>query len=236
MNQEYVNTAIGQKILDYSIHSEGHAPSANAFHRKSVYRVVKRSFDLIASLCGMVILSPVFAVIAAVVYLSDPGPVFFAHERLGKNGKKIRIWKFRSMYTNAEEIFTGFAEEQKEEFYRDFKLENDPRITRIGNVLRKSSLDELPQLWNIFCGDLSLVGPRPVVEEELKKYGSDAEYFLSVKPGLTGYWQANGRNLINYENGRKEMELYYVKHQGAVLDAEILLKTVAAVVRGKGAQ
>lgn len=236
MNQEYADTTVYRKTLDYSMSSEGHVSSADTFHRKFAYAAMKRSFDFIASLCGMVILSPVFAVIAAVVYFSDPGPVFYGHERLGKNGKKIRIWKFRSMFTNADEIFSDFTEEQKEEFYRDFKLENDPRITRIGNFLRKSSLDELPQLWNILRGDLSLVGPRPVVKEELKKYGSDAEYFLSVKPGLTGYWQANGRNLVNYENGRKEMELYYVKHQSAVLDVEILLKTVAAVVRGKGAQ
>lgn len=235
MNQEYADTTICRKTLDYSMPSQGHVSTEKTFHRKFGYTVVKRCFDFIASFCGMVVLSPVFAVIAVVVYLSDPGPVFYGHERLGKNGKKIRIWKFRSMYTNADEIFANFTEEQKEEFYRDFKLENDPRITHIGNFLRKSSLDELPQLWNIFRGELSFVGPRPIVKEELKKYGSEAEYFLSVKPGLTGYWQANGRNLINYENGRKEMELYYVENQCAVLDAKILIQTVGAVVRGKGA-
>ncbi len=140
------------------------------------------------------------------------------------------------MYINSEEIFENFTEEQKEEYYADFKLENDPRITKIGNFLRKSSLDELPQLWNIFCGDLSFVGPRPIVEGELAKYGADAKKLLSVKPGLTGYWQANGRNLVNYDNGRKEMELYYIENRSVWLDTKILFQTAGAVLRGRGAQ
>ena len=140
------------------------------------------------------------------------------------------------MRVDADDIFEGFSKEQKEMFYRDFKLEEDPRITGIGNFLRKSSLDELPQLFNILKGDLSLVGPRPVVEEELEKYGMYKKKFLSVKPGLTGYWQANGRNLINYENGRKEMELYYIDHQSIGLDLKILAQTVFAVIKGRGAQ
>ena len=110
------------------------------------------------------------------------------------------------------------------------------RITKIGNFLRKSSLDELPQLWNIFCGDLSFVGPRPIVEGELAKYGADAKKLLSVKPGLTGYWQANGRNLVNYDNGRKEMELYYIENRSVWLDTKILFQTAGAVLRGRGAQ
>lgn len=204
--------------------------------RKQVYAFVKRVSDIAISLCGMLLLFPVFLVLAALVYISDPGPVFFGHERLGKNGKKIKIWKFRSMRVNAAEIFDNFTEKQKEEFYRDFKLENDPRITPVGAFLRRSSLDELPQLFNILKGDLSLVGPRPIVEAELEKYDDMKEKFLSVKPGMTGYWQANGRNLINYENGRKEMELYYVEHQCVWLDIKILFQTVGAVVKGKGAQ
>lgn len=209
---------------------------AKASEKKRIYSFLKRSGDVAVSLTGMIILSPVFLLLAVLVYMDDPGPILFAHQRVGKDGRKIRVWKFRSMRVNAEDIFEGFSKEQKEMFYRDFKLEEDPRITGIGNFLRKSSLDELPQLFNILKGDLSLVGPRPVVEEELEKYGMYKKKFLSVKPGLTGYWQANGRNLINYENGRKEMELYYIDHQSIGLDLKILAQTVFAVIKGRGAQ
>lgn len=228
MSQEYMGAAVGVKEPS-GVHS-----SKKRLGRYT-YVFVKRVFDITVSFIGITVLSPVFLLLSAMVYIADPGPVLYRHERVGKGKKKIRIWKFRSMYINSEEIFENFTKEQKEEYYADFKLENDPRITRIGNFLRRSSLDELPQLWNIFCGDLSFVGPRPVVEEELEKYGEDAEKLLSVKPGLTGYWQANGRNLVNYDNGRKEMELYYVENQSPVLDGKILLQTVGAVARGKGA-
>lgn len=229
MSREYMGTAVRVKEPSSGIHTAKKTLGSYA------YVFVKRIFDVIVSFFGIVVLSPVLLLLAGIVYFSDPGPVFYRHERVGKGGKKIRIWKFRSMYINSEEIFQNFTKEQKEEFYADFKLENDPRITRIGHFLRRSSLDELPQLWNIFCGDLSFVGPRPVVEEELEKYGEEAEKLLSVKPGLTGYWQANGRNLVNYDNGRKEMELYYVENQSPVLDGKILLQTVGSVIRGKGA-
>lgn len=229
MSQEYMGTAVRVK-------EPSGVRAAEKPLRRYAYMFVKRVFDIGMSFCGIVVLSPVFVLLMLIVYFSDPGPVFFRHERVGKGGKKIRIWKFRSMYINSDEIFASFTKEQKEEFYTGFKLENDPRITRIGNFLRRSSLDELPQLWNIFCGDLSFVGPRPIVEEELEKYGADAEMLLSVKPGLTGYWQANGRNLVNYDNGRKEMELYYIENQSAGLDLKIMFQTVGAVLGGKGAQ
>lgn len=240
MSKEYISTAYRESIslkekmgyrerLLYKEHMK-------RIGGKRVYMFSKRTADIVFSLCGMMILFPVFLILGAMVYVSDPGPVFFKHERLGRNGKKIKVWKFRSMRVNSEEIFANFTDGQKEEFYREFKLENDPRVTKIGHFLRKSSLDELPQLLNILKGDLSFVGPRPIVEEELEKYGNKKEQFLSVKPGLTGYWQANGRNLVNYENGRKEMELYYVEHQNLMLDIKILFQTVGAVVKGKGAQ
>ena len=229
MSQEYVGTAVSPENLERI-----------TVRRRSLFQFTyafgKRTFDLVGSLIAMVVLAPLFLLLAVIVYASDPGTVIYGHERLGKDGRKIKIWKFRSMYQNSDEIFENFTKEQKEEFYRDFKLNHDPRITPIGNFLRRSSLDELPQLFNIFCGDLSFVGPRPVVEEELKKYGADAKNFLSVKPGLTGYWQANGRNQIGYENGRKEMELYYVENQCTLLDMKILVKTVGTVIQGKGAQ
>lgn len=229
MSQEYMGTAISQKEL-------GQIAAKRRPLSYYTYAFGKRTFDIAGSLCAMVLLAPVFLFLSAVIFAMDPGRVIYGHERLGKGGKKIKIWKFRSMYQNADEIFDNFTEEQKAEFYRDFKLDNDPRITPVGNFLRKSSLDELPQLWNIFCGDLSFVGPRPIVEEELVKYGGESERLLSVKPGLTGYWQANGRNLIGYENGRREMELYYVENRSALLDFKIMLKTFGTVVQGKGAQ
>lgn len=229
MSQEYMGTvASGENLGRISVRRKPLSRYTYAFG--------KRVFDVIGSLSAMILLIPVFMLLAVIVYITDPGSVIYRHERLGKDGRKIKIWKFRSMYKNSDEIFQNFTEEQKEEFYRDFKLDNDPRITPIGNFLRRSSLDELPQLLNIFCGDLSFVGPRPIVEEELEKYGTDAERFLSVKPGLTGYWQANGRNLIGYENGRREMELYYVENQCTGLDLKILIKTVSTVIQGKGAQ
>lgn len=226
MNHNYTDTL----NFDYSM-AEEHQSS---HHR--IYLAVKRGFDIVSSLCGLILLSPVFLLLAIIVYVGDPGPVFYAHERLGKNGKTIRIWKFRSMYMNADEMFENFTKAQKEEYYREFKLENDPRITPVGKFLRKSSLDELPQLLNILKGDLSLVGPRPIVENELDKYGMLAAKFLSVTPGLTGYWQAHGRNEISYENGRQKMELYYVDHQSIRLDVSIIFLTFVAVFRGKGAK
>lgn len=240
MSKEYISTAYHDviKIENRVKHQEKLVSQAfmQEFWKKQVYSFGKRVFDIVFSICGIVIVFPLFLLLGALVYINDPGPIFFGHERLGKKGKKIKIWKFRSMKINSEEIFANFSDEQKEEFYREFKLENDPRVTKIGNFLRKSSLDELPQLFNILKGDISFVGPRPVVEKELEKYGDQKETFLSIKPGLTGYWQANGRNLINYENGRKEMELYYVEHRSMMLDIKILFQTVGAVVKGKGAQ
>lgn len=200
------------------------------------YYVMKRIGDIVFSLLALLFFSPIYLILATIIYISDPGPVIYRHNRVGKNGKLIRIWKFRSMYVNSDELFEKFTKEQKELYYKEYKLEDDPRITKIGNFLRRSSLDELPQLLNILKGELSLVGPRPVVSEELEKYGSQTDKFLSVKPGLTGYWQANGRNCISYENGRKEMELYYIDHQGLLMDVRIIFQTVGAVLKQKGAQ
>lgn len=229
MSQEYIGAIARQKNLEV-ICADRKTLS------RHLYLFSKRVFDIVMSFCGLVVLSPVFLLLSGIVYLSDPGPVFYRHERVGKGGRKIEIWKFRSMYINSDEIFESLSDKQKEDFYSDFKLEDDPRVTHVGNFLRKSSLDELPQLWNIFCGELSFVGPRPVVEEELSKYGKNVQSLLSVKPGLTGYWQANGRNLVTYDSGRQEMELYYVENQCALLDLKILWWTAGAVLCGKGAQ
>lgn len=202
--------------------------------KSKIYRGFKRIVDVILGCIGLVLLSPVFLILAVCIKIDSKGPVIFAHKRIGKNGKEFNMYKFRSMYENAEEMIENFSEEQKKEWQENFKLENDPRITRIGNFLRKTSLDELPQIVNIIRGDLSIIGPRPVTGEELEKYEENKEKFLSITPGLTGYWQANGRSNTTYEE-RMQMELYYVDNQSLWLDIKIFFKTIVSVVKKEGA-
>lgn len=156
---------------------------------KKVYIKIKRVIDVILASVALILLSPLFAIIAIAIKIDSKGPVFFAHKRIGKNGKIIKLYKFRSMVINAEELIKSFTPEQMREYKENYKLTNDPRITKVGKFLRKTSLDELPQLINIINGDLSIIGPRPVVADELEKYGVNKDKFLSVTPGLTGYWQ-----------------------------------------------
>ena len=198
------------------------------------YMSVKRVFDLVISTIGLIILSPIFLILAIIVKLDSKGPVFFAHTRYGKNGKKFKMYKFRTMYENAQDMIKDFTPEQMKEWKENFKLQDDPRITKVGKFLRKTSLDELPQIVNIMKGDLSIIGPRPVIEEELEKYGESKEKFLSVTPGLTGYWQANGRSSTTYEQ-RMEMELYYIDHISPKLDFKIFFKTIESVIKKEGA-
>lgn len=200
----------------------------------NIYKYIKRVVDFTLSLIGLIVLSPIFLVIAIFIKKESDGPVFFKHKRIGKNGKEIYIYKFRSMVTNAEELIKKFTPEQMKEFKENFKLENDPRITKIGKFLRKTSLDELPQLINILKGELSIIGPRPVIKEELEKYGNNKEKFLSVMPGLTGYWAANGRSDTTYEQ-RMMMELYYVDNMSFKLDVKIFFKTAISVLKKEGA-
>lgn len=201
---------------------------------KIAYKFVKRLIDIILSLVAIVILSPVFLIVALIIRFDSKGKVVFGHERIGKNMKKIKVYKFRSMYENSAEIFENFTDEQKKEYYINFKLDNDPRITRVGGFLRKTSLDELPQLFNILKGDMSIVGPRPIVEKEISKYGEYIETVFSVLPGLTGYWQANGRSDTTYEE-RVQMDMYYIKNRSLSLDIKIILKTFISVIKKKGA-
>jgi len=199
-----------------------------------LYRVLKRFLDVVLSTIGLVILSPVLLIVAILIKLESKGPVFYAHKRLGKNREYINLYKFRSMHENSREIFDGFTEEQKKEYYENFKLEDDPRVTKIGDFIRKTSIDELPQLVNVIKGDMSLVGPRPIVEDEVIKYGEYADKFFSVIPGITGYWQANGRSDTTYEE-RVQMDIFYVENRGLILDFKIILKTFVSVLRKEGA-
>ena len=208
-------------------------------HHNEKKEIVKRIFDVIFSVSALVLLSPLFLVIAIMIKMKSPeGPVFFGHQRIGKNGKFFRVYKFRTMVPDAEERLKKLLDSNlklKEEFEKDFKLKNDPRIIPgIGNFMRKSSLDELPQFFNSLIGNMSVVGPRPIVEKELEKYGKYAKKLLSVKPGVTGLWQVSGRNDIDY-NKRIELDMEYIDNQSLWLDIKIIMKTILVMVFKKGA-
>lgn len=204
----------------------------------SIYKFVKRAFDFIVALVAIIAISPLLLIISAIVYLGDPGPVIYGQLRIGKNGKAFKMWKFRSMYKNADKMIDQLTDEQRQQYITEFKIDNDPRITPVGNFLRKTSLDELPQLFNVLCNDMSLVGPRPLIESEIQTYYADMfDTLLSVKPGVTGYWQAYARNNATYQSGqRQQMEMYYVNHASIMLDIKILFRTVASVLRRDGAK
>lgn len=199
-----------------------------------LYNIGKRVFDILSSGIVIILLSPILVIISLLIKLDSKGVAIFAHNRLGKDGEIIKVYKFRTMVPNAEELLMKLTPEQKKEFEENFKLENDPRITKIGNFLRKTSLDELPQLFNILLGNMSVVGPRPIVQKELDKYSIYGDKLLSVKPGLTGMWQANGRSNTSYE-ARVEMDMEYIDNRSFWLDLKIIFKTVLSVLKREGA-
>ncbi len=206
--------------------------------RYRMYRVSKRTFDIVASFLFLVIFSWLYLILAIIVKCSDGGTVFYRHPRVGKHGKEIFIPKFRSMKKNADQLEDCLTEEQLEQYRLEYKIDNDPRITKIGSFLRKTSLDELPNVWAIFRGKISIVGPRPLMKDEVyEKYGADAEKLLSVKPGMIGWWAANGRNNCTYESGeRQALELYYVDHNSVWMDIKIIFKTIGRVIKRDGAK
>ena len=207
------------------------------FHKKPCYECIKRIFDLLISLVAVVLLSPVLLVISLAIRLEDRGPILYRAQRVGRGGKPITVYKFRSMRMHADRLEDMLTPEELEEYKKNYKLEHDPRVTKVGAFLRKTSLDELPQLFNILAGTLSLVGPRPVLQEETELYGDKRALLLSCKPGLTGLWQVRGRSNVTYEDGRRQaLELNYVSHRGLWLDIKILFWTVGAVVRMDGAK
>ena len=207
------------------------------FHKKPVYEAIKRTFDLLVSLAAVIVLSPVLLAIALAIRIEDGGPVLYMAQRVGRYGKPVTVYKFRSMRLHADRLEDMLTPEELAEYHKNYKLTSDPRVTKVGALLRKTSLDELPQLFNILMGQLSLVGPRPVLQEETELYGDKRSLLLSCKPGLTGLWQSRGRSNVTYENGRRqEMELRYVRERSLWLDFKILLWTVKAVVRMDGAR
>lgn len=203
---------------------------------KPALSAMKRLFDIVGSTVLLLMLSPLFFYVAYVVS-RDGGSAFFGHERVGQAGRKFKCYKFRSMVVNAQEVLKDLLERDpvaRAEWHKDFKLKNDPRINSVGHFLRRTSLDELPQLWNVLMGDMSLVGPRPVVHAELERYGDDVVYYLMAKPGMTGLWQVSGRNDVDY-NTRIYFDVWYVKNWSLWTDIAILFKTISVVTGRRGA-
>lgn len=205
---------------------------------KILNSVVKRAIDIIGAIVGIIILIPLTIVIAVVNFVSrENGPLFYSQKRIGKNGKYFKMYKFRTMVVGAEEKLKELLRENEDlrlEFEATRKLKNDPRITKTGKFLRKTSLDEFPQFINVLKGEMSLVGPRAVVDGEIEKFGIHKQEVLSVKPGITGYWAANGRSDTSYED-RVRMESYYARNMSTKMDVEILCKTVVSVLKKEGA-
>ncbi|RXH58435.1 sugar transferase [Granulicella sibirica] len=197
----------------------------------------KRVFDLVVTVLISPFVLSVVALIAVAVALESPGPIFFSHRRIHRGGAYFSMWKFRTMCLNSAEVLSKHLEEHpedREEWALNHKLKNDPRVSRLGLFLRRTSLDELPQIWNVFTGTMSIVGPRPIVTAEVEKYGADFAYYTMVKPGITGLWQASGRSTLTYPQ-RVALDRRYVEHWTPWLEIKILIRTVRVVFNMNGA-
>lgn len=202
-------------------------------------RTFKRAGDIVFSLAVLTLGSPVFVALGLLVKLTSRGPVFYVQQRVGRDYRSFGCIKFRTMRRDADKVLSALlssSPDLEEEFRNDFKLKNDPRITRLGKFLRRSSLDELPQFLNVLRGEMSVVGPRPIVRKELPRYGDRMDEVLAVRPGLTGLWQVSGRNNLSYEE-RVELDVRYARHRSVLMDLRIILKTVMVVLdpRDRGA-
>jgi len=192
----------------------------------------KRLFDVIFSLSVLILFFPLYLILATLIAISSPGPIFYVQERVGKNYKPFGCLKFRTMVYNADDLLSDLmttSPHLREEFEDNFKLKQDPRITAIGKFLRLTSLDEFPQFWNVLKGDMSVVGPRPLVPEELPKYGRYMDKVLTIQPGITGLWQVSGRNDIPYDQ-RVQIDVYYVNARNLWLDLWIVFKTIGVII------
>lgn len=199
------------------------------YKRKPIYAFIKRFFDIILSLTAILLLSWLYLILLLIIPFSVKASPMFGHKRIGKNGKEFKVWKFRTMRKDSRPLEEIFTKEQMEEYKRDFKVTNDPRVTKFGSFLRKTSLDELPQLFNILIGNMSIVGWRPIIQEEVDRYGDNKELLLKVKPGLTGYWASHGRSDIEYSR-RMKMELYYCVKRGLGMDFRVIWHTFLRVI------
>jgi Undecaprenyl-phosphate galactose phosphotransferase WbaP len=197
----------------------------------------KRVFDIVCAALLLLAAAPLFLLIGLAIRLDSPGWVLFAHKRIGQDRRRFRVWKFRTMVQNADRVLEEYLAENPGaalEWDLTHKLKDDPRVTRMGRLLRRTSLDELPQLWNVLKGDMSIVGPRPIVEAEMPKYGPSFALYAQVKPGLTGLWQVSGRNDTSYRR-RVELDATYIRNWTPALDVNLLARTVRVVLKGKGA-
>lgn len=202
-----------------------------------VPRFLKSMFETVLALIALLLLWPLFILLSIAVKFSGKGPVFYVSERLGLNGKTIKVYKFRTMHSDADTRLEKILSEspaKTREWKEQFKLRNDPRITTVGRFLRKTSLDELPQLWNVLKGDMAIIGPRPIVQEEVSKYGPNYELLQKVRPGMTGLWQVSGRSKVSYER-RVALDVHYIMNWSIWMDYYILLKTLPEIISGKGA-
>ena len=201
------------------------------------YRVVKRGLDIALVIFCLPVLLLMIGTIALAIRLTSPGPIFFSHRRIRGHGRFFSMWKFRTMCVNSAEVLEDYLAanpDARAEWRKDHKLKHDPRVTRVGEFLRKTSLDELPQIWNVITGSMSLVGPRPIVAAEVEKYGEYFADYCLVKPGVTGLWQVSGRSRLSYPE-RVQLDRYYAHHWSLTADLRILLRTLSSVVNQDGA-
>jgi len=219
-----------------SINHRGLAFSTRNNLLNPVDKTFKMFFDLVVTTILIVLFSPILILLYIIVFIATNGKPIFKHERIGKEGKPFGVYKFRTMHPNADALLKELLERDesiRKEWEKEFKLKNDPRITKVGHFLRKTSLDELPQLINVIKGEMSLVGPRPIVQKEIKKYGEYFTYFKAVKPGITGLWQISGRNDVDYDE-RVQLDTWYVRNWSIEQDLIILMKTIVTVLLKKG--
>ena len=202
-------------------------------NERPFYHVVKRLFDIVASACALILLSPLFLFLVIKIKSEDGGPAFYSQERIGKDEKPFKMWKFRSMVVDADKMLDKL-EDQNEIDGAMFKIKDDPRVTRIGHVIRKYSLDELPQLWNVLIGDMSLVGPRPPLPSEVEEYTNYDKQRLTVMPGCTGLWQVTRRSEADFDE-MVWLDIVYINHSGVWEDLKLIIKTVLVMVHPNGA-
>lgn len=233
-----------QELLDtlYNTYAVGGLRSRLYFlHKKLAWRTVvaatefaKRGMDIVIAGSMLILLAPLFGIVALLIYKESPGPVFFSQYRVGRWGKLFRMYKFRSMVINAEKLLEKLKEQNESSAGVIFKMKKDPRITKIGAFIRKTSIDELPQLWNVLKGDMSLVGPRPAIPGEVAEYSLDDRRRLDAVPGITCIWQVSGRSNIDFK-GQVRLDAQYIESRSFWFDIKLLLKTIPAVLFGKGA-
>ena len=229
----------GLSILETTGPARSYSPTGASHSPEQLfrYRVLKRGFDIFLVLLTSPLLLLLIAVIAAAVRISSPGPIFFSHRRIRRHGAFFSMWKFRTMCVNSGEVleeYLALHPDARAEWRRTHKLKNDPRVTAIGDFLRRTSLDELPQLWNVLTGSMSLVGPRPIVAAEVEKYGEYFADYCLVKPGITGLWQVSGRSRTSYPE-RVQLDRRYANSWSFRTDLKILLKTFSSVMNQDGA-